>query len=148
MRDFQIHTNIGIIPRPKKEKAGYFVTRGASTAFFFDLLDKTYKFNQIEQVTFIFSRKEKIHYFEMFDADGHLDSHFKHCEGPMYDYISLLLADTDTAEFEPTLDKLMDYEIIIKLDQDKFVTTRKDFVIIEKQSQVAVEDSAYAHILK
>jgi len=42
----------------------------------------------------------------------------------------------------------MDYEIIIKLDQDKFVTTRKDFVIIEKQPQVAVEDSAYAHILK
>ena len=40
MRDFQIHTNIGIIPRPKKEKAGYFVTRGASTALSLIRLNK------------------------------------------------------------------------------------------------------------
>jgi hypothetical protein len=128
-----------------------YITRGASAELVYPLYDKVFRFEDIEQGTFIFKQGKKVKEFtfEVVNTETKPvlkeDSHFYYFDNKDYDAIILNLDSEETKFFKAGLP--IEYEIAIKLDTDSFVTLGKqDSIIIEPQHPIEVRDSLYSHL--
>lgn len=148
--NFSIYTKLDVMPKPKKPELIYLI-RGATGVLKFDLTDKQYSFNDIDQATFIFKQGSTLFDFDLYDIDVEtgektLNNHFKHEYDPEYDYISFILTVDDTLEFKPTA-MPMQYEVAVSLITDQNIQINQDTTIIEEQPKVIVKDSLYGDLL-
>jgi hypothetical protein len=127
------------------------ITRGASAELVYPLYDKVFRFEDIEQGTFIFKQGKKVKEFTFEVVNTEIkpalkeDSHFYYFDNKDYDAIILNLDSEETKFFKAGLP--IEYEIAIKLDTDSFVTLGKqDSIIIEPQHPIEVRDSLYSHL--
>ena len=65
MADINIKTTLGINPR-KKLPTLFVIMRGATAELTYNLLDKWFNYELIEQLTFTFKQKKQINYYNMF----------------------------------------------------------------------------------
>lgn len=82
------------------------------------------------------------------DTNYIVDPHFCQSSGIGYDFVSLVLASKETAYLQPTSpDNLMEFEVVIRLNTDGFVSLgNNDSIIIETQHPIGVIDSLYAKL--
>ena len=130
-----------------------YITRGATAELIYTLYDKTFRYEDIEQITFTFKQGKNIYWYSMFetvkDAEGNTvinkDPHFYHFNNEEYGAIIFNLDSEETKQFKPNI--LIDYEIAIKLNTDSFATLGgKDSMIIEPQHPIEVRDSLFSRI--
>ena len=153
---FNIHTSLDIVPPVKPQPVEViYLTRGASGYLTFDLFDKVYTFDDLEQLTVLFKQDKTVKVFEMIEyldpedkKQWKLDPHFGYDEGPGYAYVSFYLSAEETASFEPTVPgEFVDYEIVVKLDTDRLLDQKVDATIIEKQRPIIIMDSVYGDVV-
>lgn len=148
--NFSVYTKLDVMPKPKAPEVIYII-RGATGNLKFDLLDKAYNFEDINQATFIFKQADTFFTFDLYDIDIEtqektMNEHFKHEFGPEYDFISLLLTVNDTINFKPTAGFPMQYEVAITL-ADPEITIDQEATIVEEQPAVFIKDSLYGELL-
>lgn len=136
------------------KRPGFFVTRGTSATFPLNLLGRTYEFEQLKQVSFVFKQNNDFCIFNLYNEDGSLNTKFVHNiqklpeNHKLVDILYLNLDEKDTSWFESTKDKdFVEFEIVIKFAQLANHDESLVHTFIETQSPVAVSDSIYGHIL-
>lgn len=111
MNELNIVTKLELEPKSSTKgiRPACLITRGSSFGFTFDLSDKVYTFDQIEQLIFVFGTKGKVvKSYRMYATEpihgeaGILDSHFKHTPMTGLDFITFTLNAEDTAAFAST----------------------------------------------
>ena len=154
MRNFDIHTTLGVVPSmaSKKKKAFYFITRGSSATLTFNLMNRAYTFDQIEQLTFLLGNPNgKILKYNAFNESGELNPNCKHwedLEGHEYNYVSMILSPEQTALLEVTNSyNLVKFEIAVTIDGDDEDPDGQPYTQIEEQPLVGVIDSIYSHTI-
>lgn len=162
MRNFNINTTIGVCPSRAvgQKKASIFITRGANANLSFDIMNKAYTFDQIEQCIFILKQPSgNIISYKMYPtAEAHdsednlieMDSHFKHIYGVNYNYINLSLKPQETANFELTYEnKLIEFEVVVIIDGDdnNIFGTNESHTTIEVQPLISTIDSIYSKVI-
>ena len=127
-----------------------YITRGASAELIYPLYDKVFRFEDIEQGSFIFKQGKKVKEFtfEVVNTEKPVlkeDSHFYHFDNEDYEAIIFNLDPNDTKQFKAGIP--VEYEIAIKLNTDSFATLGgKDSIIIEPQHPIEVRDSLYSQV--
>lgn len=78
-----------------------------------------------------------------------VDPHFSHNSGEGYEYATLILSSTETAQFKPTTPEAnIQCEVVIRLNTEVFGNLgHQDSIIIEPQHPLAVVDSLYSKSL-
>jgi len=160
MRNFKIITTLNIVPTKKLTKYWYKVTRGTSTNFMFDLVDRAYNFEDIVQLSYRFVSKtgQMIHYdmyIYNYLKDGTIeaifnDEYFEHVKGYStdleqeipYEYVNLKLTGNDTNEFWlANKDNPLNFEVAVTINNNVNKDTENNYTYIEKQLPVIVLDS-------
>jgi len=160
MRNFRIVTTLNVVPTKNLTEYWYKLTRGTSTNIMFDLIDRAYNFDDIVQLTYRFTNKDKqIIFYNMYTylyhKDGSIeaifnDKYFEHVTGYSvigdeevpYEYINLKLSGDDTNNFwladkkAPVL-----FEIVVTLNNHLSKDTKDNYTVIEKQLPVLVFDN-------
>lgn len=129
-----------------------YITRGASAELVYPLFDKTFSFEDIEQVTFTFKQGKDLYWYTLYteaeeteEAGLVVDSHFYVFKTAEYSALVFNLDAEETKQFKPNV--LVEYEIAIKLNTDSFASlSNKDSIIIEPQHPIRVVDSLYSRI--
>ncbi len=126
-----------------------YITRGASAELIYPLFDKTFSFEDIEQVTFTFKQGKELRWYTLYteteDTSLAVDPHFYVFETEEYSALVFNLDTEETKQFKPNV--LVEYEIAIKLNTDSFASlSNKDSIIIEPQHPIRVVDSLYSCI--
>ena len=126
-----------------------YITRGASAELVYPLFDKTFNFDDIEQVTFTFKQGKELYWYTLYTESERaglvVDSHFYVFETEEYSALIFNLDAEETKQFKPNV--LIEYEIAIKLNTDSFASlSNKDSIIIEPQHPIRVVDSLYSRI--
>lgn len=158
MNNININTTLDVEPKSINQsiQPKVFITRGSSFSFSFDLSNKTYTFDQIEQLMVIFgSCGTVVSSFKMYTEEPlhgetfELDSHFSHTKIGTYDSVAFTLLAEDTTAFDATQPgQWLDCELVIKLDGDDFSSeVRNTSTIIEKQPAICIIDSLYSHLM-
>ena len=66
MPRIDIHTTLGFCPKPKKHEI-LVITRGATASINFDLFDKVYKLEDIDQFTYLFKQGKDLWAYQMIE---------------------------------------------------------------------------------
>ena len=133
---------------------GHFVTRGASTTFQLNLLNRTFEFEQLKQVTFAFKQDDECVHYNLYDENGVQNPKFVHQVQKInetfkvVDMLFLNLDENDTLWFDKTSNaNFVEFEIVIKISGINGNDPNSIHTFIETQPLVAVNDSIYGQIL-
>lgn len=66
MYTFDIKTTLNICPTTSQAQEMIYISRGASAALNFNFSSKVYRFQDIDQITFIFNQNNNIYWYKMF----------------------------------------------------------------------------------
>lgn len=111
MNNIDINTTLDVMPKSADQsiQPAVLITRGSSFSFSFDLSNKAYTFDQIEQLIVIFgSCGTVVSSFKMYNEEPlhgetfDLDHHFSHTIIGTSDYVTFTLLAEDTLAFDVT----------------------------------------------
>lgn len=122
MPKINIHTTLAFCPKPKKHEITV-ITRGATAVLDFDLYNKVYDFNDIEQLSVLFAQGREIFKYDMVEYFA-LTEDAMQTEGKIYYTRVASNVRTSKYKFEPTVghlggntDELYDKIELLELEQ-------------------------------
>ncbi len=154
MDELKIKTIVGVCPPdapiiPSDEYVRY-ISRGATVVFEFDLDQKAYTFNDIEQLSFLFKQYNKLLKYDLYTEGKVLNPLF------CFDYddyneviiIKLRLPAEETVKFKKTTkENLIPCEVMIHLNSNEDYN-QDETTILENLPPLNVTDTLYGKFLE